>query len=82
MPKKHPLEKAMKPSNQSYTKKGATQMSFVIEDNDMFKFKVACILMEKKKISEVLRQIVKEYTERVYKEYEQKHGEVDFSRFL
>ena len=72
----------MKPSKQSYTKKGATQMSFVIEDTDMFKFKVACLLMEKKKISEVLRQIVKEYTERVYKEYEEKHGEIDFNKFF
>jgi hypothetical protein len=82
MPRKLNLARAMKPSKQNYTKKGTTQMTFVLDDTDMFRFRIACLLMEKKKISEVLREIVKEYTEKAYKEYRAKHGEIDFNNLL
>jgi Tfp pilus assembly ATPase PilU len=82
MPRKLNLARAMKPSKQNYTKKGTTQMTFVIDDTDMFRFRIACLLMEKKKISEVLREIVKEYTEKAYKEYKEKHGEIDLNKLI
>jgi hypothetical protein len=75
--------KAMRTSNQKYTKEGMTQTTFVINKADMCRFKIACIVIENKKIAEVLRELVKEYTERVFKNYKEKNGgEMDFSDFF
>lgn len=82
MPRKLNLARAMKPSKQRYTKKGTTQMTFTIEDSDMYRFKIACLLMEKKKISEVLRQIVKEYTEKIFDKYHKENGDIDFNKIF
>ena len=77
------MVKAMRTSNQKYTKAGMTQTTFVIDKTDMCKFKIACIVMENKRIAEVLRELVKEYTERVFDNYKKTHGgEIDFSKLF
>lgn len=82
MARKINLARATKPSKQRYTKEGTTQMTFTIEDADMYRFKIACLLMEKKKISEVLRQIVKEYTEKIFDKYYKENGDIDFNKIF
>ena len=77
------MVKAMRTSNQKYTKEGMTQTTFVINKADMCRFKIACIVIENKKIAEVLRELVKEYTERVFNNYKKENGgEMDFNDLL
>ena len=77
------MVKAMRTSNQKYTKEGMTQTTFVISKADMCRFKIACIVVENKKIAEVLRELVKEYTERVFNNYKKENGgEMDFNDLL
>lgn len=77
------MAKAMRTSKQKYTKAGMTQTTFIIDKTDMCRFKVACIVMENKRIAEVLRELVKEYTERVFDNYKKTHGgEIDFSKLF
>ena len=77
------MAKDMRTSKQKYTKAGMTQTTFIIDQTDMCRLKVACIVLENKRIAEVLRELVKEYTERVFDNYKKTHGgEIDFSKLF